>query len=831
MATGLTLLATGMPAAVNAQSNAAADDDGAIIVTARRVEERLQDVPISISAFTQQQLQDRNISSVSDLATQTPSLQADNRFGGNNATFAIRGFRQDLRTSASVGVYFADVVAQRGGNGGIQAGDGAGPGSFFDLQNVQVLKGPQGTLFGRNTTGGAVLLVPQKPTDKLEGYVEGTYGNHNEMRLQGAVNLPVSEAIRFRVGADWRQRDGYLHSATGIGPKDFADINYFAARASLVIDLTPDLENYTIFSYTKADENGTIARAHTCAGTNTTYIVNFCQPQLNRQAGKSFFTVQNGIADARNINEQWQVINTTTWTANDNLTVKNIFAYGQLKSSVASSLQGVFYTIPASLQLFSGTTLAATIPTGALAGGVLNYNAPLPSPSGYAANQANLVDELQIQGQAADGALIWQAGLYFEKSTPRAPSGSSNQNQIICTGAAPGGCIDPLATFLRRPIGNYSSNEVETKFRNIGVYAQGTYALARNVNLTAGIRYTWDRTSGVGQMLNSRLPATAGDTVPAFYPCSIAGPTAASMQELVTNGCNVSGVAKSSAPTWVVSLDYSPAQDVMLYAKYSRGYRQGAYSSAAPLGFQSFDPEKIDAYEIGLKSQFGDDNIRMLYNVSAFYNKLSDQQVLTAFADTTGALSSTVVAVNVGKSRLYGIELDASLDLFDVLKIDASYAFLDSRIEAIDSSKFPTSYGPQGTAFPFYNVIRSVGTVVGGRFGLLPSNKLTITGTVRIPIDESAGKLTIGATYSYSDEYDYTSGRFGTVPPVSLVNANLNWKSVAGSPVDLSVFATNLLNKKYYTSVNDNTSAIGQVSGLVGEPRMYGLRLKYTFGD
>src|SRR5690606_1613647 len=122
----------------------------------------LQDVPISITVFNQQALAQHNIVNATDLVAYTPSLSSTNILGSTTTTFAIRGFNQDLNTEPTVGVYFADVVAPRGPAAGQNAGDGAGAGAFFDLQNVQVLKGPQGTLFGRNTTGGAVLLVPQK---------------------------------------------------------------------------------------------------------------------------------------------------------------------------------------------------------------------------------------------------------------------------------------------------------------------------------------------------------------------------------------------------------------------------------------------------------------------------------------------------------------------------------------------------------------------------------------------------------------------------------------------------------------------------------------------
>ena len=194
-----------------AQSNSVEAEDtmNTIIVTAQRVEERLQDVPISMTVFNQQQLSDRNVTFASDLAIYTPSLSIDNQFGYDNTVFSLRGFSQALQTSPTVGVFFADVVAPRGGPIGRSGGDGAGAGDLFDLQNVQVLKGPQGTLFGRNTTGGDVLLVPAKPTSAPGGYVEVSAGNYDMERVQGVLNMPLNDNIRMRLGFDQQTRDGY----------------------------------------------------------------------------------------------------------------------------------------------------------------------------------------------------------------------------------------------------------------------------------------------------------------------------------------------------------------------------------------------------------------------------------------------------------------------------------------------------------------------------------------------------------------------------------------------------------------------------------------------
>ncbi|HEX8058349.1 MAG TPA: TonB-dependent receptor plug domain-containing protein, partial [Novosphingobium sp.] len=275
---------------------ALAQDDSAgsgsandIVVTARRVEERLQDVPISITVFNQQQLANKNVTTATDLANYTPSLSADNNFGPDNTSFAIRGFVQDIGTAPSVGTYFGDVVTPRGATNGQPVGDGASAGDFFDLQNVQVLKGPQGTLQGRNTTGGAVLFVPQKPTDKLEGYVQGGYGNYNMWRLQGVLNVPLSDTFLVRLGVDHMKRDGYLNNVSGIGPKHFGDIDYWAARLSIVANLTPNLENYTIASYSNSKNNGAVQKLIAAEPTQAPFG-GFAAGQLARQ-GSNFYNV------------------------------------------------------------------------------------------------------------------------------------------------------------------------------------------------------------------------------------------------------------------------------------------------------------------------------------------------------------------------------------------------------------------------------------------------------------------------------------------------------------------------------------------------------------
>jgi iron complex outermembrane receptor protein len=341
-------LGVGMSPPTRAQTSQATDttsgeDLSEIVVTARRVEERAQDVPISMTIFNQQALSDRNIVTSSDLAAATPSVAVDNGFGNDVTSFSIRGFVQQLNTTPSVAVYFADAVVPRGGSVGEPAGSGVAPGSFFDLQNVEVLKGPQGTLFGRNTDGGAVLLVPKKPTADFEGYVEGAYGNFDMGQVQGMINVPLSDTVRVRLAVNHETRDGFENNISGIGPQNFDNLDYTAVRASIVVDVTPDLENYTVGTYNLSVNNGQLPQLFACNAAEPAQAdFNLCAPLLKQVQQASTYAVVNDLSGAESYLRQTQVINTTTWHVLDNLTVKNVGNYGLLITKLDSSLFGAF---------------------------------------------------------------------------------------------------------------------------------------------------------------------------------------------------------------------------------------------------------------------------------------------------------------------------------------------------------------------------------------------------------------------------------------------------------------------------------------------------------
>jgi iron complex outermembrane receptor protein len=810
-------------AAAAADDGSAANTDGAdalpeVIVTARRVEEKLQDVPISITVFNQDQLSQHNVVSATDLASITPSLSANDNFGNENASFAIRGFVQDAGTAPSVGTYFADVVAPRGPTQGTVAGDGLGPGSFFDLQNVQVLKGPQGTLFGRNTTGGAVLVVPQKPTSNLEGYAELSTGNYGMQRAQAAFNAPVGDSFRFRIAADHQERDGYLHNISGVGPKDYNDVDYTAARLSLVADLGANVENYTIASYSKSETNGSVQKLTACDPTfdpvhNLMGVFSCGQLGREKAAGAGFWDVEAAIPNPISQIEQWQLINTTSWVATDNLTVKNIASYAQFKDLQRSPLFGTNWQV---------TDLPAPLQAGFPLGIPASFVGIFAPPGGRTADQSTYTEEIQLQGAAFDSRLTYQAGVYLEWSDPLHPVGNQSPQLVQCADVAALDCTDVLGVPSGHPAGSVNYTVGETTYRDQGVYTQATYAFTDQFRMTGGLRYTHDKQTNDATRITYIFPV---EGAPPTSFCTDAAST--------PDGCRASFSKKSSAPTWMIDFDYNPVEDAMLYAKYARGYRAGGVFSNAPSDLRTFDPEKVDNYEIGLKTSF-DRFVRGTFNVAAFYNKFSDQQIQVGFNAAEGAaVSPTTGIVNAGKSRIYGFEVESTVVPAKGLNFQLSYTYLNATIRSIDEiSTSDPNYEPEVT-----NLER------GSPLVLSPKNKLSLSGSYTLPLDRSIGKVSLGLNYVYTDKQ--TTGNAYADPDTlarmggknlaeldsrNLLNGNVNWEQVAGSPVDMSFFVTNLTNEKYYLFV-PGLGSNGLEFATLAEPRMYGVRLRYNFNQ
>ncbi|PNU02021.1 TonB-dependent receptor [Novosphingobium guangzhouense] len=801
-----------------------------IIVTARRTEERLQDVPISITVFSGDQIEKRNIAVASDLAAFTPSLSVNTRYGPEKSTFSIRGFNQDASTAPTVGVYFADVVGVRA-QGGTAGGNTVGAGAFTDLQNVQVLKGPQGTLQGRNTTGGAVLLVPSKPTDLLEASIEGTYGNYDQRRVQAMFNAPLADTFKIRVAIDRNERDGYMKNHSGIGPRDFNDVNYFYGRLSIVADLTPDLENYTIFHYSRSDTNGYASHYEFCdrnptspfAGGNLTryYTSLAACDQIDRQAarGDGPLDVEVGNPNPRMFLRTWQAINTTTWQASDTITIKNIASYGEYREQSQFQLYSDNFFVPDTdvTRFYAGLF-------GPQVGGRFDYIQLGTMPNYNAAAESTVTEELQLQGRSADGKLNYVIGGYLEFSRP---IGWNQQRTGIygnCTDPGTMDCAAGLPLSAASPIPGTIISESRTrmKFDNHGVFAQGTYNFTDKLALTLGGRWTFDKIDGLSE--SNRWVYVQHPTfgyIVASRVCNdnLNHPTV----NLVANGgdtsaCRTRIVNKSNKPTWLIDFDFKPTPDTLIYAKYARGYRQGTVNFTNP-GIETALPEKVDAYEVGAKLTFRG-ALPGYFNIAGFWNDFSDQQVFGALIAKEGSgLVGGAAIINAGKSVIRGVEVDAGITPVQGLRFSAGYTYLDTELKELVPP-------PLSADSPFEEIIPR--GAIGGPLTYSPKHKMSLSGDYAVSLGENVGELSFGAIFTYTAK-QLVDGSI-EVPGYSLLNLNAGIADIGGTGFDVMLFAQNVTNKKYRTTTGGGYDSAGIGDFMYGPPRMYGLRLKYNFG-
>lgn len=411
-------------------TGASAMDD--IVVTARRREERLQDVPIAVSAISAKGLEQRAIVSTEDLRYAVPSLQVSpSPFGTAVPGYTIRGQRQLealITQDPSVGVYFADVVQQR------PHGTNA---ALYDLASVQVLKGPQGTLFGRNTTGGAVLFNPARPTDQFGGSLSVTGGNYDLWRGTAIINIPLSDRLMVRAAGQITRRDGYNRNlSTGMRTDDErTESGRFSVRWNPSDAITNDL----VFNYFHENDAGSGFIVTGIRGPGDPIQPNSpaaltpgALAAFARQRARSVHILENNFQPSA-YTEAWGVSNTTTIEASDLITVKNIFGFRHVKARNTLDFDGL------PVVLFETT----------------NY-----------LNTDQWSNEFQVIGHTADNRLNYIGGIYvFQEAGD-----------------------DIQASFLGGPRVNdgYGKNISWSGFLQAG------YKLTDRLTLTAGGRYTID---------------------------------------------------------------------------------------------------------------------------------------------------------------------------------------------------------------------------------------------------------------------------------------------------------------------------------------------------
>ncbi|PTQ07766.1 hypothetical protein CLG96_16570 [Sphingomonas oleivorans] len=521
-------------AAADAAANAPTESDGdtaGIVVVGRTLEAQTQKTPVSITSFGAEDLRTKNISEPQDLNRTVPGLSiSEIGTTRNSARYSLRGQSQETGADPSVMTYFGGVATAS-----------PGPGFLFDLSGVDVFKGPQGTAFGRNTTGGAVVLTPEAPTDEFGGYVDASVGGYDFQRIQAAVNVPIAgDALSARFAIDANHRRGFTRDVkTG---KWYDGRDYKAYRGYIVAKPFEGFENRLLinFAYGKASDPGASVVAVDPTGIGAKIFPGLPQALIDQQkrgVRRVDHDVDNGFSSFRSL----AVSNVSSYQITPTITIKNIFGYNDNRVANYDDTDG------------SPFPILGYLPT--------KYPASYPEPD---SPYKSVSDEIQLSGDSLDGKLQWNGGVYYEHHYPV----SSNQQ-------------DRFYVF-----GNLRFSQALTRTWSRAVYAQASYEILPGLKLTGGGRYTWDRRK---QTTTAYALAT-----PCYTPASVPG-----------NLCGVKQKANFSAPTWNASLQYEIANLGMVYATVRRGYKSGGFNNSAPTpDMLTYRPEYVTDYEIGGKTHF-----------------------------------------------------------------------------------------------------------------------------------------------------------------------------------------------------------------------------------
>lgn len=744
------------------QTSASARSVEEVVVTARRREERLADVPVSVTALSAEALDEQRILTEADLQAATPGLSVRQTSSSNQTNFAIRGQSLDAFSFASPAVltYFNEFNAQ-----------GVSASSFFDLESIQVLKGPQGTLFGRNATGGAVLLQPRKPElGETGGYLRASYGNFEDTLAEGAVNLPLGESVALRIGGQYQKRDGYQRNV--LLDEEQASLDNLTLRGSVRFTAGSGLDNVTTAQYGRYQGNSAGTRLYSAYDVNETRpggvttlspaipsatlygdnpaVRNSRIPELGFSGlfdfeedlkSKDFYDIYNN-QDGRHRAEQDLVTNVTTWQLNDTLVLKNVAGYNNVESRDRTDIDGTPY-VPLDIGHAGDNT-----------------------SEGYTYEDRQASEEIQLSGNLSD-RLDFIAGLYYLYAYSA---------QTIPLAVAPDLISGPLSVFRRT---------YETRNNSTAVYAQGTYSITDDLKLTVGGRYTWE----IGKF-NPR----AGDAN------ALLGVTAAER--------------KDDRPSWTISLDYKVTPDLLFYVAHRGSWRTGGFNGTAAdfnpdgsvKGVNQFEPETTYDFEVGAK--FSGELVGMPASANlAIYDQYVEDVIRAIY------IGVSAVSGNVKEARITGAEFDVSLEPVSWLQLGANVAYTDARYTDPAGSVV-------GQNFPF------------GPFADAPKWQGSVY--FRTEHDLSVGQLVMRGDYYAQSSFFYTNAAGSILPDTELpsydlVGGRVELNEIAGSNISAAAYIRNAMDEEYYVGGFGLGAVIGINSALPGTPRLYGLEIRAKF--
>lgn len=757
--------------AAPAQPQADAATVGEIIVTAQKRSESINNVGMAISALGGADLIKKGIADTGDLAKVVPGFVYTQSQKGA-PVFSLRGvgfYEESLGASPAVSIYVDEVG---------YAFPITAKGASIDLQRVEVLKGPQGTLFGQNSTGGAVNYIAAKPTQDFTAGIYTSVNNFGRVQVGGHVSGGITNTLTVRLSGEATEGGAWQKSVSRGDRNGSADIlkGRFLAewKPSSTFKVSLNLNGFR-------DRSDSLAAALVAV-----------TPQTPSRASAALLA-QTPVPARPGLVE---------WSPQAKLRVDENFVQGALRID-AELMPALKLTSITSLSHFDLSDYRDTD------GSVLNV---------FAVQQVGRINsfsqELRASGATADGRLQYVAGGFYandrtwENNRSILPDSTSANPFVAITGAP----------FLGVEVPTNQKTLTKAVFGNVD------FKLNSWISFHAGARHTWSSVdfSGcmkdidglfapganliLGRINPGASPAQAYSCVTVLPDKTVGSPYAASLDEQNTS--------------WRAGLDLKPARGTLVYATISRGYKSGSFPNINATTYASFQPvkqESLTAYEVGLKSNLGTHIAHL--DASVFYYSYRNKQFRGRIVDPLGVFGAVEALVNVPKSRVVGAEASLRVDPIPSLTLNTGVTFLDTKVtSSFDNyNPFGAPANFQGEAFPF----TPKWTVQGGfeyHHAVTQRHEVFIGGNAsyRSATSSAFGAVAPASLYPYS---------LLLVAPYALVDAQAGIRSSDGH-WQATVFVNNLFNKYYWT---DAFRQIDNVSRHIGEPRSFGLRFSHDF--
>ncbi len=752
-----------LPLLVTSQAVAQQGGLEVVVVTAQFREEDVQDTPISITAVTGAEIDNKALNSMVDIAATAPNVNMTVGSGayGSGAAVYIRGIGQydtNFAFEPGVGIYVDDVYH------GVIAGAVF---DLLDLDRVEILRGPQGTLAGRNSIGGAVKLFSRQPEGGGEGYLSVTGGDFDRIDLRGAYDIGLTDNLNMRVSGFSKKRDGHVDrldfacdqpALAGSLPNNrnslddcvigtMGRIESSGARAVLGWEPSDNVD-ITITGMLIQDDSEGAGAEQTFADQSALFPFQRLPPYEGVTYSPIFVTTGR-YANYANYTE------TTTGLTMEPLAATEMKGFsGRVVWDISDTLQ--LTTITAYTDMESEWTLD-------------NDGSPLSvSLTRNISPYEQFTQELRINGTMENADIDWTIGAFYFDS-----SGDVAANVVN--------------------LGFLQDDPVESE--STAVFAHAVWSATESLNLTTGVRYTEDeKTYDFTRVLPSGAVAP-----PPFG---------------LIHGA--SGSFAGDQTDWRLGVDYLFTDEVMGYFTASTGYKGGGINPRPFVASQvvPFEPETVDAFEIGLKSDLLDNVLRL--NVAAFVNEYQDIILIDANGfpgapGDPGYFFLSAAPFNAGDADITGYEAELFLEPGNGFSLSASYGYLDFEYKKLDPNATASGIGP-GFIAPF---------TPEGKYSLQASYEFAL---------ESGGSITpqIYANYVDSVFTDPVNSSTNFLEDYTVVNANITYRTANGD-WELVAGVTNLGDEHFYTNAFDIAGINGTTQSVVARPREWFLTARHNF--